>query len=244
MPIFSYFGLSAFFFVLVLLLTYLFTLPTIDIDNRMLLPFFVCCVMTLYGAFALWQAAWSRPGNLAVWKTAWSRGWKSAVRQAVTSRGWKLAFQVMSWLVAVACLAWYIPQARDMVTFYHNGDGLTTYRWGRSKIIQAVSALPDSQPVISNDWQLLLLWTGRPIYGVWVSFPKTRPIQTTSYGTLQSDPAQAVFCTKGAALVVFNDFSSQFQSLKGRAPNDQPQNLFAGLTLYGTYPDGSIYLCP
>ena len=244
LPIFSYFGLSAFFFVVVLLITYLFTRPTIDIDNRMLLPFFVCSVITLFGAFALWQSAWSGDKKLAGLKTAWSTGRQSALRQTVSSKGWNLVFQGLAWLVAAACLAWYIPQAQNMVTLYHKGDGLTAYRWGRSEIIQTVSSLPDNQPVISNDWQLLLLWTGRPIYGIWVSFPKTRPIQTTPYGTIPGDPAQDVFCSKGAALVVFNDFSSQFQNLKGRGSNDQPDNLLEGLKLYGTYPDGNIYLCP
>jgi hypothetical protein len=218
LPIFTYFGLSAFFFGIVLLLTYLFTRPTIDIDNRMLLPFFVCCVMTLYGAFALWQAAWSR--------------------------GWKLSFQILAWLVAALCLAWYIPQAQAKVAFYHNGDGLTAYHWGNSEIIQVVNALPDDRPVISNDWQLLLLWTGRPIYGIWVSFPAAPPVQETPYGTLQSDPAQLVFCSRGAALVVFNDFPSQFQSRLGDLPGDPLQKLFAGLKVYGTYPEGMIYLCP
>ena len=244
LPIFSYFGLSAIFFVVVLLLTYLFTRPTIDIDNRMLLPFFVCSVMTLFGAFALWQAAWSPDGKVAVLKTGGSRGLQSVFRPVAATQGWKLVFQILAVLVAAACLAWYIPQAKNMVTFYHKGDGLTAYRWGQSTLMQAVSALPQAQPVISNDWQLLLLWTGRPIYGIWVSFPKTRPIQTTAYGTIASDPAQAVFCSKGAALVVLNDFSSQFQNLKGRLPGDDPENLFGGLKLYGKYSDGNIYLCP
>ncbi|MGA2489099.1 MAG: hypothetical protein ABSF99_02775 [Anaerolineales bacterium] len=218
LPIFTFFGLSAFSFVAVLLLTYLFTRPTIDIDNRMLLPFFVCCVMALFGAFALWQAAWSK--------------------------GWSFVFQIVTWLVAVFCLFWYIPQTQVEVTFYHKGDGLTAYYWGHSKIIQAVSAFPNNQPVISNDWQLLLLWTGRPIYGMWVSFPATLPIQKTPYGTLQSDRAQVVFCSQGAALVVFNDFSSQFRSNVGDIPDNQRQNLFKGLKVYGKYPEGKIYLCP
>ncbi len=243
LPIFSFFGLSAFFFVIVLLLTYLFTLPTIDIDNRMLLPFFVCCVMALYGAFALWQAAWSREGLPNIWKAAWSKGWKHAMQQTIWARGWELAFQILAWLVAAACLAWYIPQARNNVSFYHNGDGLTAYHWGHSQIIQAVSELPENQPVISNDWQLLLLWTGRPIHGVWVTFPATLPIQTTSYGSLQSDPAQAVFCSQAGALVVFNDFSSQLKSRASSITSDQIENLFEGLRVYGTYPDGTIYLC-
>jgi hypothetical protein len=217
LPIFTYFGLSAFFFVAVLLLTYLFTRPTIDIDNRMLLPFFVCCVMALYGAFALWQAAWSR--------------------------GWNILFQVLACLVAAACLVWYIPKMQEKVAFYHQGDGLTAYRWGNSQIIQVVSALPQDQPVISNNWQLLLLWTGRPIFGLWLSFPKTVPIQTGSYGTLQGDNAQVVFCSRGAALVVFNDFPNQFRDRFGEASVERMADLFKGLLVYGSYPDGTIYLC-
>ena len=131
-----------------------------------------------------------------------------------------------------------------MVTFYHKGDGLTAYHWGRSEIIQAVIALPQDQPVISNDWQLLLLWTGRPIYGIWVSFPATLPVQTTPYGTLQNDRAQDVFCSQNAALVVFNDFSSQSGGKPGKIPGSEIQKLFVGLKVFGTYPDGKIFLCP
>jgi hypothetical protein len=244
LPIFSYFGLSAFFFVAVLLLTYLFTRPTIDIDNRMLLPLFVCCVMSLYGAFALWQAAWSRDGKLAMLQTFSSKGLKSALWKSGWANAWKITFQFLACLVAAVCLVWYIPKAQEMVTFYHKGDGLTAYRWGNSEIIQVVKALPDNRPVISNDWQLLLLWTGRPIYGVWVSFPTTSPIQTTPYGTLQNDPAQVVFCSQGAALVIFNDFSSQSRSKLSKVSEAQLENLFEGLKVYGTYADGTIYLCP
>jgi len=81
----------------------------------------------------------------------------------------ELYFQILPWVVAALCLAWYIPQAQANVNFFHKGDGLTSYHWEQSQIIQAVNTLPKNQAVISNDWQLLLLWTGRPIYGVWVS---------------------------------------------------------------------------
>jgi hypothetical protein len=183
----------------------------------MLLPLFVCCVMALYGAFALWHAAWSR--------------------------GWNIFFQVLACLVAAVCLVWYIPKMQEKVVSYHKGDGLTAFRWRDSQIVQAVSALPQGQPVISNNWQLLLLWTGRPIYGLWLSFPKTVPIQIGPYGTLQGDTAQVVFCSQGAALVVFNDFSNQFRDRFGEASVDRMLNLFVGLPVYGTYPDGTIYLC-
>ncbi len=213
--IFTFFGLSSLLFVGVLILTYLFTHPTIDVDNRMLLPLFVSFVMSFYAAWAVWQAAWFK--------------------------GWLRLLQVLPWLVAILCIAWYIPQARKEADFYHAGDGLTAYHWNRSELIQAVRALPANQAVISNDWELMQLWTGRPIYGFWNTFPAKLPIQTGTYGSVPNDKVQAVFCNKGAALVIVNDFKSQFQTQISKAINEQ--SLFKGLAVYGTYADGTIYLC-
>jgi hypothetical protein len=217
MQIFAFFGLSSLTFVAVLIATYLFTRPTIDIDNRMLLPLYIGSVMAFYGAFALWQAAWFR--------------------------GWKRAFQILPWLIAALCVAWYLPQTQEKVNLYHPGDGLTVYRWDHSEMIGAVRNLPADQPVISNDWELLLLWTGRPIYGFWNTFPSEPPIQTTVYGMDQEDLVQSVFCEQGAALVIFNDFPTQFRNQVGESSLDRLPNLFKGLIVYGSYPDGTIYLC-
>jgi hypothetical protein len=213
--IFTFFGLACLLFVGVLLLTYLFTHPTIDVDNRMLLPLFVGSVMSFYAAWAVWQAAWFK-GSLRL-------------------------LQLLPWLIAILCIAWYIPQTRDEAKFYHAGDGLTAYHWNRSALIKAVRALPADQPVISNDWELLELWTGRPIHGFWNTFPSKPPILLTTYGSAPGDPVQAVFCKQGAALVIVNDFRGQFQTQIGKAYDDQ--KLFTGLTVYGTYSDGKIYLC-
>jgi len=218
MHIFAFFGLSSITFLAVLIATYLFTSPTIDIDNRILLPFYVSTVMSLFGGFALWQSAWFK--------------------------GRILVLQTLPWLIAAICVIWYFPQTRGEVEFYHSGDGLTAYHWDHSEIIQAVRALPSDQPVISNDWELLLLWTGRPIYGFWNTFPSEPSIQTTVYGSDPRDSTQTVFCAQGAALVIFNDFPTQLRNQAGGSFSDQLLNLFDGLSVYGTYPDGKIYLCP
>jgi hypothetical protein len=213
--IFTFFGLASVLFVGILILTYLFTHPTIDVDNRMLLPLFVGSVMSFYAAWALWQAAWFK-GKLCL-------------------------LQGLPWLIAILCVAWYIPQTRDEVNYFHAGDGLTAYHWNRSDIMQAVRALPAGQAVISNDWELMQLWSGRPVYGFWNTFPAKPPIQATAYGSISSDPVQAVFCQEGAAMVIVNDFPGQFQTQVGKAFDYQ--TLFAGLPVYGTYADGKIYLC-
>ena len=215
--IFAFFGLSSLIFVAVLILTYLFTHPTIDIDNRMLLPLYVSSVMMIYGAFALWQAAWFK--------------------------GWMRILQAIPWLMAALCVYWYFPQTRNEVEHYHQGDGLTIYRWDSSEIIQAVRAMPAGQPVISNDWELTMLWTGRPIYGFWTTFPSTSPIQTTAYGSNQEDSLQSLFCDQGAALVIYADFPTQVKTQVGESASDQLPKLFDGLSVYGKYPDGTIYLC-
>ncbi len=216
-PIFVLFGLSALFYVAVLIATYLFTLPTIDINNRILLPLYVCSVIALFGAFALWQ-------------TAWFKG-----------RLWWL--KILPWLIGTLCVCWYIPQAQELAMFYHTGDGLTAYRWNHSETINAVRSLPADKPVISNNWELLLLWTDRPIYGLWLTFPAGSP-QEVRYGANSADPAQMVFCEQGAALVVFDDFSSQVRTQIGESYLDRLPTLFAGLSVFGKYPDGTIYLCP
>lgn len=216
-PIFIYFGLSALSYVAVLIATYLFTMPTIDIDNRMLLPLFVGAVMGMLGSFALWQ-------------TAWFRGrWR-----------W---LQTLPWLVGILCVYWYVPQTQDKVELFHPGSGLTAYRWDRSQTILAVRALPADMPVISNDWELLLLWTQRPIYSFWNSFPVEVPYQTTSYGKNSADIVQTVVCSWNAALVIFNDFPTQVRERLDESYLAQLPVLFGGLTVSGKYSDGTIYMC-
>ena len=216
--IFTFFGLCSLTFMAVLIATYLFTYPTIDIDNRMLLPLYVCTVMTLLGGFSLWHSAW----------------FKGRMRM----------LQILPWLIATICVYWYFPLTRELVKFYHPGDGLTAYHWNDSKIIQAVRALPSDQPVISNDWELLLLWTGRPIYGFWNTFPSEAPVQTTAYGTDRRDRMQSLFCEQGAALVIVDGFRTQFEAQVDSVSLDQIPSLFNGLTVYGVYSGGTIYLCP
>ncbi len=217
MHIFAFFGLSSLTFLGVLIFTYLFTQPTIDVDNRILLPFYVSVTMSLVAGFSLWQSAWFR--------------------------GWMQLFQILPWGIAVISMVWFFPQTRNEVKFYHSGDGLTAYHWDHSTIVQAVRSLPPDQPVISNDWELLMLWTGRPIHGFWNTF-QLDPLQNSMYGTDQRDNTQSVFCRQGAALVIFNDFPTQLNAQIGESKSDQLVKLFNGLSVFGAFSDGTIYLCP
>jgi hypothetical protein len=214
---FSFFGLSSLAFLAIMIGSYLFTQPTITIDNRTLLPLYGALVLSLLGGFALWQSAWFS--------------------------GWLRAARILPWLIATICLISYIPQSQALIDLSRVGDSLTAYHWNHSETIQAVRALSLDQPVISNDWELLYLWTGHPIHGFWVTFPPAAPIQATAYGTEPRDATQSLFCGQGAALVIFNDFPAQFESKYSESNQSKLANLFNGLTVYGVYPDGIIYLC-
>jgi hypothetical protein len=212
-----YFGLSSLTYLAVLIVSYLFVLPTIAMDNRMLLPLFVGILMGFLGAYALWQTAWFKEN--------------------------RRIFQILPWLVGILCTYWYISQVQKIAELYHQGVGLTDYQWNRSKVIEAVRTLPTGTPVISNDWELVMLWTQRPVYSFWGTFPTGSPIQTASYGTNSDDQIQSVFCNQGAALVIFNDFSTQFNDNIGENAQNQISDLFSGLKVAGKYPDGKIYFC-
>ncbi len=217
MPIFTYFGLSVLSYLVVLIATYLFTKPTIDINDRTLLPFFVCLVMGMLAAFSIWQSAW------------------------FTKQLRLLA--ILPWLGLVLCLYWYFPQTQEMAKFYHGSDGLTAYHWDRSETIWAVRSQPESTPIISNDWELLLLWTGRPIQGFWNSFP-VDPTNTTTYLNNTKGDVKSMVCDQGASLVIFNDFYTQYRTQVGDADERLVAELFADLSIHGRYADGTIYQCP
>jgi hypothetical protein len=216
-PVLVYFGLSSLTFLAFLIVSFLFILPTIAINNRMLLPLFVGLVMGLLGAFALWQSAWFMER--------------------------KRLLQILPWLVVILCVYSYLPQVQKIAEDYHPGVGWTAFHWNSSAMIQAVRSLPTDTSVISNDWRILMLWTHRPIYGFWNTFPTNLPLQTTVYGTNPVDHVQSVFCNQGAALVIFNDFTAQYTANMGETAQDNVPGLFAGLSIYGTYPDGMIYYC-
>jgi hypothetical protein len=201
--ILSFFGISTVTFLVFLIISYLFSHPSVAIDNRMLLPFYVCSVMCLFGGFALWQQTWFQK------KILWLQ---------IT-----LSILVFIWV----CLV--IPVTFNAVKFYHSGIGLTANNWRKSETILAVSSLPGDQTVISNDWELLQLWTGRPVFGFW--------------NTFASNPDQDVFCKKGAALVLFSDFQEQIEKKYGHENLMESKDITAGLEVFGEYPDGIVYLC-
>lgn len=213
-PIFAVFTLASLSYALTLLAAYLFTDPVPDVDDRMLLPFYLSLVLSSLGAVALWQSAWQ------------------------SGRRWLAA---LPWLATVVFLIWWFPQNVYYVCEDHAGWGVTIYAWRGSPTLQALDALPADRPVVSDDAALILLWTGRPVYDLTATLRPDFIAGQAVYGSDPSDPAQRAFCQAGAPLVLFGDLSTWLETASGAAGR---QRLTTLLALPGTeYADGEIYYC-
>lgn len=199
-----------------ILITFLFVRPTIDLNERILLPFYISSVISLFAAFSLWQKVWFHK---------------------------ELRLLRMVSLLTLLTVFWYVPQTLEKAHFFHQGHGWTAFRWQKSELVQAVKMLPEAQPVIANNWEVLTLWTGRPIHSFWLTFPLSSQPQPGPYGSNPEDPWQMLFCQQKAALVIFNDFPTQMHQRLEEKVLAELEGLFDGLAIYGKYPDGTIYFC-
>jgi len=218
--IFGVFGLSSLAYVVILALTFVFTKPAPDIDDRILLPLYPGIVMSLLGAFACWQSAWFR--NRKPW------------------------LNIIPWLIVAMCVYWYYPMSSSWaVNNYHQGQGFTTYSWRNSETIQAVRELPSGMPVVSNNAVLLLLWVDHPAYEMMAKLPLDFIDQSSPYGSDETNEAQVAFRERGAALVIFDSqLREQLVQAFGEKGLARLDSLFNGLVLGGQYADGGIYYYP
>jgi len=218
LQIFGVFGLSSLAYVAALALTYLFTRPAPDIDDRMLLPLYASVVMSMLGAFSSWRNAWLQ--NRKRWLT------------------------IIPWLVAAVFVYWYYPGSLWLVKSYHHGQGYTTYSWRNSETIQAVRDLPAGVPLVSNNAAAILLWADRPANELMEDMNPGFINQTTHYGSDMSDNSQVTFREQGAALVIFREqFLSQIEGF-GEKGLTRLNTIFTGLVIGGQYADGAIYFYP
>ncbi len=225
--LFTFFGLTTVAFVIVLALTYIFLLPTPDVDDRILLPLYAGTVLCLLGAFACWQRAWFHNGRAFTYH--YGKGW----------------LRVLPCLIAMLFIYWYYPQAVSTLELYHTGEGITAFYWRNSETMRAVRDLPDGLPIVSNNAAAILLWADRPAYELMEVLPPEFIEQSTPYGSDTSDRAQAAFRQQGAALVIFEDqFRSQLERAFGEKGLARLDTFFSGLVISGQYADGILYYYP
>lgn len=223
-PNFQLFGIAGLWLVAYLLFLAIDALvanPVPPIDNRIMLPFYAGLVLCLMGA-------------VASWKNAWFGG----------SRRW---LNVLPWSVALGVFFWYLPVTINQVMIPdHQGVGQTAYTWKSSATMAALRQLPENTVIVSNDSYAIWVWADRTAFDVIDDSSPTFILkQANPYGSDLSDPAQAAFREKGAALVIFDqEFQGQLRDRFGQNDPTRVNTLLAGLTIAGKYADGAIYYYP
>jgi hypothetical protein len=122
------------------------------------------------------------------------------------------------------------------------GDGYTAKKWQRSGTVKALVKLPASVHIISDNIDVVKLYTFRAASRIPELESQTpRPLDQ-AFGGDPSDPVEAQFRGGQAALVLFNDAYTQFSAMYGeRAAQVRWKALTAGLYAYYQGADGAIY---
>jgi 4-amino-4-deoxy-L-arabinose transferase-like glycosyltransferase len=211
-------ALSSALFIFVTCITYLFSSPSMDIDIRTMLPLFPLLVFLLLACASQWEEAW-------------------------LSKNWNWV-SVLPFLIVGVFVYWYVPTSFEKFIIYRPGWGLTAYWHDQSPTIQAVRELPEDQTIISNEWELVYLWTNHPMHSFWNTFPNNGS-ELELYGTNPSDATQVLFCEDDTLLVIlFQKLEEQVYDQLGPDYVEQIPQLFQGLEVVSRYPDGAIYRCP
>jgi hypothetical protein len=211
-----FFGAAVASYYIVFMATWLFTVPQTPINDRLLLPVYFFAVLALLSGWAVWQKA-TFPAN------PWMR--------------------ILPWLFALLMAYWYYPQVTDVIWESNENDTILAYRWRDAEVIRALKALPAGQGIVSNKSETVILWADRPAYDLMENLHPGFIKQDSPYGSDDTDPAQRAF-RQGAALVLFSDFTNQFESTYGERGKGRLETIIAGLAVAGRYPEGVIYLYP
>jgi len=209
------FGLFAAVYLLFITFSFFFSSPRNDLDGRLLSPFYLALILTIFPllTWVLWG------GRLSRWLA-----WIPALGLVVLAAGG-------------------LDRSADFVqTNHRSGSGYTSKAWLSSPAIRAVKELDPGIAVISNESAAILFLTDRPAYDVNELF-RTHPSETfTRYGDDPDDPAQLLFQKKQAVLVVFpNTFYWQLFPIYGDRTQERLDALFEGLRVDQSFDDGVIY---
>ncbi len=203
--------------LVVLGISYIFTNPSPDLNNRILLP--IQIAVSLGGVAIIFFA----------FKTL------------------QLPYQasILPIVLLLGVVISYSQSTQKFITFYHShGAGYTGEAYRDSKFIQIVKQLPADIPLISNEAALVLFYTGRPAYDISELVDKAPIDVEAQYGSNLDDPPQKAFREQGAALVLFNSAYWQFEPLYGDQTSKRLQSLTTGMTVYYQTNAGSIYFYP
>ncbi|HTX78879.1 MAG TPA: hypothetical protein VMC62_04385 [Longilinea sp.] len=202
-------------YMLVLLVSYLFSSLTPDINERMLAPSVPFMLLACFGAlFAL----------LRFWR-------------------WKPVFVVIPLALAAFLINAYWPLAQKALQDNRFGNlSYSAPQWDTSGVFQDIQSLSAQQPLFSNDPALVLLHTDRFPYALSEISNQVTLANPLPYGQGKSSD-EALFDQKGGALVLFKDtIYEQFHGMYGDGTDERIALLTKGLSAIYNDPYSSIYV--
>ena len=200
----------------VILAVYVTTYPPITIGSRMFSPIHIAVLWLIVALIVLTKRYWR----------------KNKVLNTLLSIG------------VIGFILWYGWRSELIVKQYFRlGLGYTSVSWQESDTVAAVKALPEGQPIVSNEQTALLFLTGRTVYPfkeIYFNEPVTEYSQYGE-GELSADEGQTLFKMDGAPLVLFDSIYTQMGELYGEKTEERINNLTNGLYKAFRGADGTIY---
>jgi hypothetical protein len=211
-----FFGVGIIFYSIVLMATWLFTVPQTPVNDRLLMPVYFLTILGI-------------------------QNWWAVLRKAFLPTN--LVMRLIPWLLTGLLVYWYFPQAADVITRARRNDTVLAEHWRDSQVIYNLLKLPAGQVVVSNKSEAVVMWADRPAHDLMENLHTGFVRGSLPYGSDELDSAQKAF-QDGAVLVIFSDFPNQFESTYRSLGEERLATLFNGLEITGQYSDGVTYLYP
>jgi len=204
-------------YILGLVLSYLFTLPTPDFSLRTLSPALFAVTLSLV-IFAFYAASLHQ-------QTRW--------------------LVVVPLLFAVSIMISHYPESKDKVlSLSREGRGFTSIAWKTSPTIEAIQDINTNVPLITNESVAILLYTNRYAYDLPQLFSEQAAEMNTRFGDDKSDATSTIFREDGAALVLFDSIFVQLEPLCHDRTKVKIEALTERLDIFFESTDGAIYFYP
>jgi len=204
-------------YILSLVFSYLFTLPTPDFSLRTLSPALFAFTLS-FVIFAFYVASLRQ-------QTKW--------------------LAVIPFLFAVSIVILNYPESRDKVlSLSREGRGYTSLAWQSSPTIKAIQDINPCVPLITNESVAILLYTNRAAYDLPHVFLEQPADMNTRFGDDTYEDAVNIFREDSAALVLFDSIFWQLGPLDHDHAKMKIEDFTEGLDIYFESADGAIYFYP
>ena len=152
--------------------------------------------------------------------------------------------QALPYVLALLGLAWFLPQSVDAVESLHNNAfGFTGPAWRQSETIQAARALPQETILISNESAAIMFYLDQAAYDIPELMPGGARSESVRFGEGRSGE-ERIFREEGAALILFDSVTRQFESIYPGQGQTRSELLNQGLIPFAELSDGTIYFYP